>query len=230
MPIDQKLLQDIAPYSCAYGHTMSNYVYRYRAAVARDDVLNTDETALVASYYERILRSFLITKHISHSVSLIKNDIKEKLGIDIDKVEVPSLEVNSPEYKQMRELEQVSREQLEEQVKALRTEKKMKSDLEIRAENLKICWPDSPIGAALMQIVKSDTTQCGELELNGTAFHVQLYQTEVRYLDRFYVAFWRRAEDRRYVVSTTSFRLELSEAHSIFPEILKVEWVDAKKK
>lgn len=224
--IDFKLLQDLAPYSNAYGHTMSNYIYRYRTCAAYHAVLNTDLTRTLATYYERIMRSFLITKNISYSKSLIKADMEKTLEIkDIDKLSLPKVDDETRE--KIKKVEDDGYKFIRDLQENLRKEKKLKSSLEIRYEQLCNCWPDTKIIVALSKCLGKGQ-QRAKIIFGTTGFYAVLHNTEVRYREQFNIRFWRLDEDLDHASSNAYFDLEIADAKSMFPEILNADWVKHK--
>lgn len=153
--IDSKLLQDLAPYSNAYGHLMSNLIYNYKQYVACYLILKTPDTKIVAEWYERVLRSFLITKNITSSKSLVSKDMgfKEK--------DLPFL--SKEEYWKIYEDCKLIINSFKYDVESV----KYKSDLRILAESYEYYNPDSPLIKAMFKICDKDVkSMVAELEFS----------------------------------------------------------------
>jgi hypothetical protein len=214
--IDQGLLLDLGPYSHAYGHVMSNFIYGYQRFAAYHEVLG-EKYGKAAEYYERVLRSFLVTKNITYSKSLVKNDMK----LDEALLEHPILT-----SEQREDVESVVRQAsnfLEGIRKEICSKKAFVSDIQIRAENLRFAYPDSPICDAIDYVVaKAGRSQRADGVAGGLKLTLILYQTTENYIDAFKVRFYRVGEDKDFI--GYSWFMEVSEAVITFPEILKMSW------
>jgi hypothetical protein len=203
--IDYKLLQDIAPYAYAYGHTMSNILYAYKRGCAVAEKTGLEQDLKYVEFLERWIRSFTITKNITYSRKLIEKDMKLKWS-DLHCTNLPY-----DEYKEtVKEADAFINEQ--------RKNGNKKSEAEIRCENFKFCYPDSPLPNAMLTSIENP--QWSALDFGGIVFQVVLFKTEVSFQEQIYLNIYREG------ITNPKLQMEISDAVNMFPELLKCEWSD----
>jgi hypothetical protein len=150
MEYDLKLLRDIAPYTFAYGHTLSNYVYNYKLLTAKVNVSGHKDSKKAQEFFERVLRSYLVTKNISHSVKLIEKD----MGVKEGELKSPSI----PYDKLKEDMKKISSWYEEINVE-LRETKTYKTFPHVLAEWYEINYPDGNLHEVLTRLANKEIKQ-----------------------------------------------------------------------
>lgn len=214
MEIDQKLMMDIAPYSMAYGHMMSNIIYNYQYAIGITKIYDTEENKRNAEWFERVIRSFTVTKNLRYSKQLVSKD----MGINesdiifptmgkLDEFYTPNVEPDINEFKKIQQV--------------LKLENKIKNQYIITAENYRFCYGDVNIVSALEQFVLGNFLKSRVL-VGGITFECKFFTYEEYHNNSIMVSFRRVMNDN---LIPKQFEMELSYACTIFPEIKISEWV-----
>lgn len=215
---DLKLLQDICPYTYAYGHTLSNYVSGYRSAVAEARVLNTEKSKTLQEFFERFLRSYLITKNISYSKSLIEKDMRIK---EADLKFTLTWEQCKPIYNEISDWYK----ELQIDVQQNKT---FKTHLHALAENYAYSHPESNISEMLLNIA-NDTNKSYNtyITIEEVQFLILVYNTEEHFTKMFYTAIYRTKNNK--TLNTHPIRCNLFNCIKQFPELLgHNEWSENK--
>lgn len=209
MEYDLKLLQDICPYTFAYGHTLSNYVHNYKYGVACFRLTGNETDRIIAEYFERVLRSFLITKNLSYSAKLIDKAMELQYNKD--------LSFSKIDYDKIKEDWGTLTEWYKEQEKQHIINKTKKQFIDILTEWYKINYPDSNINDILFKISKElDSSYISSIKFSDNlSLKFLIYAMYSRYeddYDSFDVAIYRSGNK--------PIRCKLNEAIGNFPELL----------
>ena len=209
--IDIKLLQDIAPYSAAYGHTMSNIIFNYQYAegILLKEGYDTIENRRNAEWFERVIRSFLITKNIYYSKSLVAKD----MGIKESDIQFPKMGDKVDFYDPFVKPEV---ERLKEIQAQIRKDKKFKSELEIRVENYEFSYGECALSKAIRMFFNK-THQFAKFKVGGEEFAASMFIYNVQPKE-IYVRFFRGENRNNF------FDMEMFKAVPMFPELKDTKW------
>lgn len=211
--IDQGLLIDIAPYSCAYGHTMSNIISDYKTCTAKFEMTKADCDKQCSEFYERWIRSFLVVKNINTAKRLIEDD----MGIKESEL-TSSSDIAYSEYKHLyREYTKI----LDEKVSELRESKSLKSRIEIRLEEIQRVYPESTLTVALRKCLDKKVLW-GKVIFGSCIFALTLFTHN----EGFYVRLWRQ-QGKGY--SPVFMDVEIVTAINMFPELLTIKYGNKKE-
>lgn len=201
--MDFKLLYDIEPYKNAYGHIMSNLLYHYKIFNAANE-LSKGVYKQECEYFERVLRSFLITKNIAYSKQLVSKDMH------FSEKECKSILYKWDEYQHLFK----SYEPLTP------NPEKKKSDLLIRCENYEYAYPDATFLSYLFQLERKELKQIQSSTPTPIIdikfiINVNVYAHK----NDFTVSCWR---------NNSGWNMSLREAVNAFPEIKNIIWDEIK--
>lgn len=194
--MDLQLLYDIQPYANAYGHTMSNLIYHYKVFCACNEISN-GAYEKESEYFERVLRSFLITKNTSYSRSLVSKDM------NFTEKDCKKITYKWEEYKAKFSIyESIDKNPIR------------KSERLIRVENYQYADPDASYIPYLFKLEQSKIkTIRSATKIDGITCIISAGQ--YNYVDDFKVSFWR---------NNTGWTMPLYDANSAFPEMKSIEW------
>lgn len=214
MEYDLKLLQDICPYTSAYGHTLRNYVYNYTYGVACINLGGNETDKIITEYYERCLRSFLVTKNLDYSAKLVKKDMNNIYNEQLLFSNFSWDDVKKDQEKMTNWYKEIEKEHI--------TNKTFKNRINVSAEWYELNYTEGNIAEPLFKICDDhESSWITTIKFSDTlSLQFLVYCTGIYdRTEKFDVAIYRHKH------SSTPIRCGLFDAVRNFPELIGTnEW------